>query len=103
MSDEPTPVPSLRETIDRLDGEILARLAERRQVSLGVARRKDRTRADIRATEREEDLLVELIRRGRERGLDAHFVTRVYHETGASHVYSVRSVTGRGLKGPGVT
>ena len=74
------PISSLREKIDRTDAEILELLARRRDLSQEVARAKNVQRSPIRDRQREEQLLIERIHSGRKRGLDAHFVTRVFHE-----------------------
>jgi chorismate mutase / prephenate dehydratase len=70
----------LREAVSRVDGEILERLARRRRLAVEIVGVKDATGAAVRDQRREEDLLVWLIEAGRARGLDAHFVTRVFHE-----------------------
>ncbi len=71
---------ALREKINDIDHEILKQLAQRRKFSAEMARAKDVDRSPIRDQKREEDLLVRLIRLGREQGLDAHYVTTVFHE-----------------------
>ncbi len=70
----------LRREIDGVDQQILEALARRRQLAGDVAAAKDEGGAPLRDALREERLLGALITRGRERGLDAHFVTRVFHE-----------------------
>ena len=71
---------ALRNRINRIDGDILQLLAERRGVSQQMAQVKTPRQTPIRDQKREEELLVGLIREGRRHGLDAHFVTRVFHE-----------------------
>ncbi|MBI4585816.1 MAG: 3-deoxy-7-phosphoheptulonate synthase [Planctomycetes bacterium] len=71
---------ALRDKINEADNEILKQLALRRKFSAEIARAKDVDRSPIRDQKREEDLLVRLIRLGREQGLDAHYVTTVFHE-----------------------
>jgi chorismate mutase/prephenate dehydratase len=71
-------VDALRDEINRVDREILDRLAQRRRLSQRICGAKGQQ--PIRDTQREEDLLERLIQRGREHGLDAHFVTQVFHE-----------------------
>ncbi len=71
---------ALRDDVARIDGEILERLAERRRLAVEIVGVKDAAGAAVRDTGREEDLLVALIEAGRGRGLDAHFVTKVFHE-----------------------
>jgi chorismate mutase/prephenate dehydratase len=70
----------LRNAINRIDESFLSLLAERRQVSLRVAESKVKNRAPVRDQKREEEMLVRLIHLGREQGLDAHYVTRIFHE-----------------------
>jgi chorismate mutase / prephenate dehydratase len=70
----------IRQEIDEVDGRILDVLAVRRGLAKQVIQAKDHQGAPLRDELREERLLGELIGRGRSRGLDAHFVTRVFHE-----------------------
>ena len=70
----------LRQAIDGVDAQILDALARRRELAGQVIAAKDETGAPLRDAGREERLLRQLIAGGRERGLDAHFVTRVFHE-----------------------
>ena len=70
----------IRGEITRIDEQILNLLSERRRLSHAVAATKDINTAIIRDPSREEDLLVSLVQNGRQKGLDAHFVTRVFHE-----------------------
>ncbi|AEY01104.1 phospho-2-dehydro-3-deoxyheptonate aldolase [Oceanimonas sp. GK1] len=69
----------IRSKITRLDQELLGLLAQRKALSLDVARSKLETPRPIRDQEREQALLVELVNQGRQLGLDAHFVTRIFH------------------------
>src|SRR5262245_39378169 len=73
-------VSELRTRIDRTDASILKLLAERRRMSRAMARVKEPGRLAIRDVGREEELLARLVRTGRARGLNAHFVTQVFHE-----------------------
>ncbi len=70
----------LRREIDGVDAQILEALAQRRQLAGRVIEAKDEQGTPLRDELREERLLAHLIARGRDRGLDAHFVTRVFHE-----------------------
>jgi chorismate mutase/prephenate dehydratase len=69
----------VRENINRVDEELLRLLAERRGYSRQMAEAKQQERFPIRDREREEALLVDRIRKGRTHGLDANYVTSVYH------------------------
>lgn len=77
---------NLRRDIDRIDIQILDALARRRQLVGEVIVAKNEQRAPLRDAMREEQLLERLITRGREQGLDAYFVTRVFHEVIADSV-----------------
>jgi chorismate mutase/prephenate dehydratase len=70
----------LRRKIDSLDGEVLRLLARRRALSSEIIGAKRDSDLPLRDSAREEELLGRLISEGRRRGLDAHYVTRVYHE-----------------------
>ena len=70
----------VRKEISSVDEKIIEALSRRRKLADRVLQVKDRTGAPIRDALREEQLLSELISRGRKQGLDAHFVTRVFHE-----------------------
>jgi chorismate mutase / prephenate dehydratase len=77
MSKPPT-LDSTREQITALDNELLTLLAKRRNLSLDVARSKEVDIRPIRDTQREKELLARLVQKGREQGLDAHFVVSLY-------------------------
>ncbi|MCU8038667.1 chorismate mutase [Shewanella oncorhynchi] len=74
----PQPLNQTREQITHLDNELLALLAERRRLSLEVARSKEVDVRPIRDTQREKELLARLVKEGREKGLDAHYVMSLY-------------------------
>ncbi|WP_432452508.1 MULTISPECIES: 3-deoxy-7-phosphoheptulonate synthase [unclassified Agarivorans] len=69
----------IRTKITELDQNLLSLLTERRQLSVEVAKSKIESPKAIRDQEREQQLLVKLITKGRELGLDAHYVTQLYH------------------------
>jgi chorismate mutase / prephenate dehydratase len=74
------PLDKLRKDINSADQAILKALAKRRKIAdkiIGVKEAKD---LPLRDTRREEELLAKLIVEGRKAGLDAHLVTRVFHE-----------------------
>ncbi|MBB1269213.1 chorismate mutase [Shewanella sp. SR44-3] len=77
MTTPPT-LDSTREQITALDNELLTLLAKRRNLSLDVARSKEVDIRPIRDTQREKELLARLVQKGREQGLDAHFVVSLY-------------------------
>lgn len=70
----------LRKEINSVDERILEALSDRRRLVDKVLQAKDRTKEPIRDALREEQLLANLISKGRNRGLDAHLVTRIFHE-----------------------
>ena len=69
----------VREKITALDQQLLKLLGERRQLSLSVAQSKIDTVKNVRDTAREEELLIDLIQRGHKLGLDAHYVSKLFH------------------------
>lgn len=69
----------IREEITQLDEELLGLLARRKTLSIEVAKAKQVNSRPIRDQQREQELLVALIQKGRPLGLDAHYVTRIYH------------------------
>jgi len=71
---------TFRERINAIDDTILDLLAQRRGLVREVVRLKDREKILIRDAQREEELLTRLIAKGREVGLDAHCVTKIFHE-----------------------
>lgn len=73
------PLETLRERIEVIDSRILAALAERREVAFAVAQSKAQQAGAVRDTEREASLLLRLMAEGRKLGLDASFLTRLYH------------------------
>jgi chorismate mutase/prephenate dehydratase len=70
----------IREAINIVDRSILEGLAQRRRLAEQVIGIKEERGAALRDFLREERLLGDLIALGRNQGLDAHFVTRVFHE-----------------------
>ncbi|MCB0352242.1 MAG: bifunctional 3-deoxy-7-phosphoheptulonate synthase/chorismate mutase [Bdellovibrionales bacterium] len=73
-------VKELRQEIDSIDETILQLLSRRREKSREVAKKKADSEAPLRDQSREQQLLVDRIRRGKEQDLDRHFVTRIFHE-----------------------
>jgi chorismate mutase/prephenate dehydratase len=70
----------IRKEISSVDQRIIDALADRRKLVDRVLHAKEQAGAPIRDALREEQLLSDLIARGRGKGLDAHLVTRVFHE-----------------------
>ncbi len=69
-----------RDDINEVDDRILELLARRRQLVGGVIQYKDLKDLQLRDAHREEQLLARLIAKGRRIGLDAHAVTKIFHE-----------------------
>lgn len=69
----------LRVQITDLDSQLLKLLASRQQCTNQVAETKIRHHIPVRDQQREEQLLVRLIKQGKDYGLDAHYVTQLFH------------------------
>lgn len=69
----------IRTAITDTDQQILKLLARRRQLALDVAETKLSQNKPIRDQKREQELLLTLIEQGKTLGLDAHYITRLYH------------------------
>lgn len=69
-----------RDEINSIDQEILDLLARRRRAVGNVIAVKEENTLQLRDVQREEEVLARLIERGRRVGLDAHAVTKVFHE-----------------------
>ncbi len=69
-----------RDGINAIDDQILDLLARRRKLVASVAELKERQDLQLRDAHREEQLLARLIATGRGLGLDAHAVTKIFHE-----------------------
>jgi len=73
-------VDKIRNEINSVDERILEALANRRKLAEQIIQAKDHLGTPIRDLLREEQLLADLIAKGRSQGLDAHLITRVFHE-----------------------
>ncbi|MCE0555984.1 chorismate mutase [Motilimonas sp. E26] len=69
----------IRRTITELDSDLLTLLAKRKAIALDVARSKQANPRPVRDQEREQALLERLIIQGKDLGLDAHYITEIYH------------------------
>lgn len=69
---------TIREHISNLDQELLTLFAKRRSLTLNVAKSKAHQVRPVRDQQREQELLVRLIKQGKDLGLDAHYVTSVF-------------------------
>lgn len=79
MSQSAPNLDEIRSQITETDHKLLELLATRRQLSEKVADSKIASGKPVRDVEREEALLIALVKNGRELGLDAHFVTKIFH------------------------
>jgi len=70
----------LREKINELDSKLVELLAQRRETSNEVIKVKNKTGMPIRDLTREEEVLKKLITEGKEKGLDAFFLTNIFNE-----------------------
>lgn len=70
---------ALRVKITDVDGQLLKLLADRQKLTNQVAETKVKNHIPVRDQKREEQLLVRLIKQGQEYGLDAHYVTQLFH------------------------
>lgn len=68
----------IREEITTLDQQLLTLFAKRRALTLNVAKSKAHQVRPVRDQQREQELLVRLIKKGKEVGLDAHYVTSIF-------------------------
>lgn len=73
-------VGSAREEINRIDQEILELLSKRREQSSTIIDAKEEDNRPLRDQDREKEVLLDRIDKGRELGLDAHLVTSVFHK-----------------------
>jgi len=69
----------IRKEITTLDQDLLTLFAKRRALTLNVAKSKVQQIRPIRDPQREQELLVRLVKQGKALGLDAHYVTKIFH------------------------
>ncbi len=70
----------IRNNINDVDSEILQLLSKRRKLSEEVINSKMKTDKPIRDTDRETELLSEIIASGKELGLDSHYVSKIFYD-----------------------
>jgi chorismate mutase / prephenate dehydratase len=70
----------IRGEINDVDERILEALADRHKLAERIIEAKNQSGAPLRDALREEQVLDTLIAKGRSQGLDAHLVTRIFHE-----------------------
>ncbi|AOM40913.1 bifunctional chorismate mutase/prephenate dehydratase [Xenorhabdus hominickii] len=69
---------NLREEISNIDADLLDLLAKRRQLACNIAQTKLLDHRPIRDKDRERELLNTLINKGKNRGLDGFYITRLF-------------------------
>ncbi|MEW9798094.1 prephenate dehydratase [Alteromonas sp. CYL-A6] len=70
---------TFREKITALDDQLLTLLAQRRMLTNEVAETKITHHIPVRDQKREEQLLINLIKKGKALSLDPHYVTQLFH------------------------
>lgn len=75
-----TGIDRLRSEINELDQNLIGLLGKRRELSKEVIKAKDIDNLPVRDIKRESELLDKIIEIGKTNGLDAHFVTKIFHE-----------------------
>lgn len=73
-------IEELREKINIVDSQLIDLLSQRRKLSKNVILDKNDNKNPIRDQKREEELLKRLITLGKEKGIDQHFLTKVFYE-----------------------
>ena len=68
----------IREKITALDKQLLTLFSLRRSLTLNVAKSKAHQIRPVRDQQREQELLIRLIKQGKELDLDAHYVTNIF-------------------------
>lgn len=71
---------NLRKEINKIDSSLLDLFAERRDLSKEIIKAKDLNGLPIRDEKREKELLKRLIAEGKEKGLEAEYVSRIFYE-----------------------
>ncbi|WP_281546269.1 prephenate dehydratase [Grimontia sp. SpTr1] len=79
MSKPTLSLDEIRVNVSRIDQELLSLLAERRKLSLEVAKSKIQTQKPVRDIEREQALLEKLVANGKSHELDPQYVTKIFH------------------------
>lgn len=79
MTEQRYSLDDIRKNVSRIDNEIIKLLAERRQLSLEVAKSKIETAKPVRDQAREQELLLRLIDTGKAEQLDSQYITQIFH------------------------
>jgi chorismate mutase/prephenate dehydratase len=78
--DDKKDLETIRETISEVDNQILELLAKRRSISNDVAKAKVQDGSSLRDPKREQEILGDYVKKGKQQGLDSYFVTKIFHE-----------------------
>ncbi len=73
-------IEELRDKINNVDTQLIDLLSQRRNLSKSVIQDKNDKKNPIRDQKREEELLKRLITLGKAKGVDQHFLTKVFYE-----------------------
>lgn len=73
-------LPDVRKQINKLDETLIELLSKRRELSKEVIIAKESLSSPIRDQIREADLLKRLIKLAKKKGLDSHYVTKIFYE-----------------------
>ncbi len=73
-------IEELREKINGVDADLVSLLAKRRLLSKKVIQDKNENKSPVRDPKREEALLKKIIKLGKEKDVDSHFLTKVFYE-----------------------
>ncbi|MCX7874698.1 MAG: bifunctional 3-deoxy-7-phosphoheptulonate synthase/chorismate mutase [Melioribacteraceae bacterium] len=73
-------LPEVRKQINKLDETLIDLLSKRRELSKEVIIAKEFSKSPIRDQIREADLLKRLVKLAKKRGLDSHYVTKIFYE-----------------------
>jgi len=76
---EKSPLLGLRDDISQLDEQLLTLFSKRRDLVRDVAAMKTKHGINLRDKVRENELLSRLIRLGKEKNLDSHFILDIFH------------------------
>lgn len=78
MKESTSSLTQIRASISNIDQQILSLLAQRRKISLNVAKHKVETQKPVRDLEREQLLLSKLVSDGQQHDLDPLYITKIF-------------------------
>ncbi|RJP56469.1 MAG: chorismate mutase [Ignavibacteriales bacterium] len=80
MSKKLNQIDKLRGEINKIDSSLLDLFSKRRELSKEIIKAKDLNDLPIRDEKREKELLNRLINEGKQKGLEAEYVSRIFYE-----------------------